>query len=68
MYGVVKKRALVHLRILSDHQKHGLKLMLFNVCCGNVGVLMHLRILPDQKTCFGAFAHTFRPQETWAQK
>jgi hypothetical protein len=63
-----KKRALVHLRILSDHQKHGLKLMLFNVCCGNVGVLMHLRILPDQKTCFGAFAHTFRPPETWAQK
>jgi hypothetical protein len=43
-------------------------LMLFNVCCGNVRVLMHLRILPDQKTCFGAFAHTFRPPETWAQK
>jgi hypothetical protein len=49
MYGVVKKRALVHLRILSDHQKHGLKLMLFNVCCGNVRVLMHLRILPDHQ-------------------
>jgi hypothetical protein len=44
-----KKRALVHLRILSDHQKHGLKLMLFNVCCGNVRVLMHLRILPDHQ-------------------
>ena len=40
----------------------------FNVWSGFKRVLMHLRILPDQKTCFGAFAHTFRPQETWAQK
>ena len=44
-----KKRALVHLRILSDHQKHGLKLMLYNVCCGNVRVLMHLCILRDHQ-------------------
>ena len=48
-YFQTKKRVLVHLRILSDHKKHGLKLMLFNVCCGNVRVLMHLRILPDHQ-------------------
>jgi hypothetical protein len=51
----------VHLRILSDHQKHGLKndffktrnmgskMMLFNVWSGNIRDLMHLRILPDHQ-------------------
>ena len=65
----------MHLRMLPDHQKHGLEKDIFNVWSGKKRVLRHLRMLPDHqkknhflrlewlKTCFDAFAHASRPPE-----
>ncbi len=50
-----KKRVLMHLRILPDHQKLFFKKDIF-------------KRLEWLKTCFDAFAHTSRPPETFFQK
>jgi hypothetical protein len=52
---VVKKRVLVHFRILPDHEKLFFKKDIFD----------HLEWL---KACFDAFPHTSRPPETFFQK
>ncbi len=44
-----KKRVLVHLRILSDHQKHGRAQKWCYFMFEDAFVLMHLRILPDHQ-------------------
>jgi hypothetical protein len=77
MYGVVKNVFWCFCAYFQITRNVGSKMMLFNVCCGNVRVLMHLRILPDHQNqvlkkiffnVFVAFSHTFRPPETWTQK
>jgi hypothetical protein len=45
----------MHLRMLPDHQKHGLEKDIF----------YRQEWL---KTCFDAFAHASRPPETWSSK
>ena len=47
-----RKRVLMHLRMLPDHQKHGLEKDIF----------YRQEWL---KTCFDAFLHAYRPPETW---
>ena len=53
--GVVKKRVLMYLRILQDHQK-----LLFKKD--------NFECLEWLKTCFDAFAHTSRPPKTFFSK
>jgi hypothetical protein len=52
---VVKKGVFMHLRILPDHQNHGLKKKIF-------------KCLKWLKTCFDSFAHNSRPPGPWPEK
>jgi hypothetical protein len=39
----------MHLRMLPDHQTHGLEKDIFSVSSGKKRVLMHFRIFPDHQ-------------------
>jgi hypothetical protein len=81
---VVKKRVLMHLRILPDHQKLLVKKDIF-YCLEWLNTFFyafaHTSRPPETffrkdifdrqewlKTCFNAFSHTSRPPETFFQK
>jgi hypothetical protein len=72
-----ERRVLMHLRMLSDHPKHGLKKDIFQ-CLEwlktRFEAFAHVSRPPEKKKilrlewlkpCFNAFSHASRPPETW---
>ncbi len=69
------------LRILPETQNQALKKIFFLTSEGHLCICAYFQtttikflkkiffnVWSGKKTCFGAFAHTFRPPETWAHK